>query len=167
MEAEEQEMEDEMEGLVDQKMPLKQGPGGAFPGIPGLQGAPPSGVPPPPMMPGVVPPPLPGLNGGVPPPPLPGLAGLDPSNPADISKIAELMRKAGVQIPPPPPPGMMPPGMMPPGMVPPGFPAPPPPGGGGGFDDGGGGGGRRAPLPSQEESLRMEQGRGGHFGRGR
>ncbi|SPO01139.1 related to polyadenylation factor I subunit 2 [Cephalotrichum gorgonifer] len=172
-EEEEQEVEDEMEGLVDQKMPPKQGPAaGGFPGIPGLplQGAPPSlplpglgGVPPPPpMMPGVIPPPLPGMNGAVPPPPLPGLAGLDPSNPADISKIAELMRKAGVQLPPPPP-GMMPPGMMPPGMMPPGFPVPPPPGG---FDDGGGDSRRRAPLPSQEEELRMEQGRG-HFTRAR
>lgn len=160
-EEEEQEMEDEMEGLVDQKMPLKQGQP-SFPGIPGLplQGsAPPppsmSGPPiPPPPIPGMMPPPPPGLNGTVPPPPLPGLAGLDPSNPADISKIAEIMRKAGVQLPPPPP------GLAPPGMMPPGFP-PPPPQLGPGIDDKADAR-RRAPLPSQEESLRMEQGRGNY-----
>jgi polyadenylation factor subunit 2 len=168
-EEEEQEVEDEMDALVDQKMPLRQSGGDmSFPGIPGLplHGSAPSSavplpglpVPPPPMLPGgVVPPPLPGLDRAVPPPPLPDLAGLDPSNPADIAKIAEVMRKAGVHLPPPPLPG------MPPGIPPPGFSAPPLPGG---FDDAAGDARRRAPLPSQEESLRMEQGKG-HYTRAR
>lgn len=166
-EEEEREIEDEMEGLVDQKMPIKQ-QAPSFPGIPGLplHGSTPStSMPiPPPMIAGVVPPPpipLPGL-GGAPPPPLPaGLAGLDPSNPADISKIAEIMQKAGVQLPPPPLPGLLPPGMLPP----PGFPIPPPPPPPSSTPmdlDANDANRRRAPLPSQEESLRMEQVRGNY-----
>ncbi|KAI0389802.1 WD40 repeat-like protein [Xylariaceae sp. FL0594] len=175
-EEEEMEAEDEMEGLVDQKMPLKQ-TGSGFPGLPGLPGLtlPMGGVPPPPpQIPGVggvsaagaIPPPFafppPGNNGIAPPPPLPGL---DPSNPADFAKIAEMIQKAG--LPPPPPPGMLPPGFIPPPnfSVPLGFPPPPqmPPPSDPGVDNSGR---RRAPLPSQEESLRMEQKRG-HYTRSR
>jgi polyadenylation factor subunit 2 len=187
-EEEEQEMEDEMEGLVDQKMPPKV-PG--FTGIPGLVPMPQANAQP--RVPGlgaVPPPPLPFGNG---PPPL--LPGLDPSNPPDFATLQEMMRKAGLPPPPlpgtngqfpPPPPGIPPPGMLPLGLVPPpnfqGFP-PPPPGMGappfpipgienstaenGGSetknDQGGSGSGsvrRRGPLPSQEESLQMEQRRG-------
>ncbi|KAI1492183.1 WD40 repeat-like protein [Biscogniauxia mediterranea] len=166
-EEEEQELEDEMEGLVDQKMPLRQ-PASAFPGLPGLPGLtlPVNGVPPPPpQIPGVgaapsaappLPFPIPGANGAAPPPPFPGL---DPSNPADFTKIAEMMQKAG--LPPPPPPGMLPPGFMPPPnfTVPLGFPPPPVPIPGDMSDSSNR---RRAPLPSQEESLRMEQKKGNY-----
>ncbi|KAI2639764.1 WD40 repeat-like protein [Hypomontagnella submonticulosa] len=172
-EEEEQELEDEMDGLVDQKMPLRQ-PALAFPGLPGLSlpanapapqipgtGTIPTGVAPPPM-----PFPIPGTTGA---PPLPLPANLDVNNPADLAKISELMRKAGV-VPPPPPPGMPPP----PGFVPPNFPMPPgmlpgfppPPvfaqGGAGMQADDSNGNRRRAPLPSQEESLRMEQKKGNY-----
>jgi polyadenylation factor subunit 2 len=164
-EEEEQEMEDEMDGLVDQKMPLKQ-PGVGFAGIPGLplqqEHQPPNGaaVAPPPLIPGVgggpplpLPFPLPGLNG--PPPPF------DPNNPPDLAAIAEMMKKAGLAPPPlpgmPPPPGLVPPPNF---ALPPGFPPlpgmPPVPG----YDDQSGGAAaarRRAPLPSQEDSLRAEQ----------
>ncbi|KAI0202241.1 WD40 repeat-like protein [Astrocystis sublimbata] len=170
-EEEEQEAEDEMEGLVDQKMPLRQA-ASAFPGLPGLT-LPANGVPPPPpQIPGVggmpagaahpaLPFPLLGPNGGA---PLP-LPGLDPNNPADLAKIAEMIQKAG--FPPPPPPGMggmvPPPGFVPPPnfAMPPGFPLPPqlplP------ADMAAGNTARgRAPLPSQEESLRMEQKKGNY-----
>ena len=170
-EEEQQESEDEADALVDQNAP----PGAAAPNIPGLPpglslpglgnaapppppgmpglGAPPGGVPPPPIPP-------PGLNGAV--PPLPGLPGLDPNNPPDPTALFEMMRKAGVPLPPPgfaPPPGA---GGMPgiPGMPPPpGFPVPPPPPGGPppGADADGGNARRRAPLPSQEDSLKSEQ----------
>lgn len=174
-EEEEQEMEDEMDGLVDQKMPLKQ-PASSFPGIPGLplqQGIRSStgAIPPPPIIPGVggAPPPplpfhLPGFNGA--PPPLPGM---DPNNPPDLATIAEMMKKAG--LPPPPLPGTLPPGVLPPGLIPPpnfalppGFPPLPVPLPGHDMDQQGGAGRRRAPLPSQEESLRQEQGKG-HYTR--
>ncbi|KAK4158005.1 WD40-repeat-containing domain protein [Chaetomidium leptoderma] len=192
---EEQEMEDEMDGLVDQKMPIRQ-PGG-LPGIPGIPlqqaGGLPGLVPPPPLpglIPGVgaaaggVPPQLPfPLPGGIPPPP----PGVDPNNPPDFAAIAEMMKKHGIPPPPPPGSGMLPPGLIPPpnfAHLPPGFPPPPPhlagaaavaaaaaaAGGGHGDQQGGGDGGpggrRRAPLPSQEESLRMEQTKG-HFSRAR
>ncbi|TVY40255.1 Polyadenylation factor subunit [Lachnellula subtilissima] len=162
-EEEEQEMEDEMEGLFgkDGGAPKVQ--------IPGMGGA----VPPPPLPFGV----------GAPPP----LPGMDPSNPPDLAKLAEMMKKAGLpppppggQFPPPPPPGMLPPGLLPPPgsfQLPPGFPPPPPGMGGpppfgipgmgaqGGSDFGGSGDAganirRRGPLPSQEESLQMEQRKG-------
>ncbi|KAK3896986.1 WD40-repeat-containing domain protein, partial [Staphylotrichum tortipilum] len=141
---EEQEVEDEMDGLVDQKMPIKPAPPG-LPGL-GLAMAPPSStIPGLPLQPppGLIPPPIPGVGipgmaGGVPPPlpfPLPGLPGLpplDPSKPPDFAAIAELMKKHGI---PPPPPGMLPPGLIPPlgafgaaqGGLPIGFPPPPPP----------------------------------------
>ena len=174
-EEEEQEMEDEMDGLVDQKMPLKQP--GAFPGIPGLplqQDFRGGAIPPPPLIPGVggappppLPFPLPGLNGA--PPPLPGL---DPNNPPDLATIAEMMKKAG--LPPPPLPGTLPPGVLPPGLipppppnfaVPPGFPPLPIPGSSAyDAEQRAEAGRRRAPLPSQEESLKQEQKRG-HYTR--
>ncbi|KAI1755442.1 WD40 repeat-like protein [Xylaria castorea] len=168
-EEEEQEAEDEMEGLVDQKMPLRLS-ASAFPGLPGLT-LPANGVPlPPPQIPGVggipmgaVHPPLPfalpGPNGSAPPPPLPGL---DPNNPADLAKIAEMIQKSG--FPPPPPPGMIPPpGFMPPPnfAVPPGFPPPPQVLSPAELAAAGNARGR-APLPSQEESLRMEQKKGNY-----
>ncbi|KAK5664096.1 hypothetical protein OQA88_311 [Cercophora sp. LCS_1] len=173
---EDQEIEDEMEGLVDQKMPLKAA--GAFPGIPGLPLQQPGGLipPPPPIIPGVgpsfagvPPPPLPFPIPGMPVPPLPGI---DPKNPPNLAAIAEMMKKAG--IPPPPPPGALPPGMLPPGLIPPppgfGLPFPPPPPVPpaniarpvGPVDNGGDSGRRRAPLPSQEESLKMEQSKGNY-----
>jgi polyadenylation factor subunit 2 len=158
---EEQEMEDEADGLVDQKMPIKQPGAGGVPGLPGLgipglpQQAPPPTlpglVPPPPpgLIPGVgvggaaVPPPpgqlpfpLPGLPGGIPPPPLPPqLAGsIDPKNPPDFAAIAEMMKKHGIVPPPPPPPGAVPVPVPVPGMLPPGLiPPPPPVPGAGGF----------------------------------
>jgi polyadenylation factor subunit 2 len=211
---EEQELEDEMDGLVDQKMPLRQG--GGIPGLPLQQLTLPGLMPPPP--PGLIP----GVGIGAAPPlpfPLPGMPGggvIDPKNPPDFAAIAELMKKHGIPPPPPPPGatalgagglphpplpgmgmGMLPPGLIPPppppgmagfpglGMgLPPGFPhpgvVPPPPpphlvgvgagagaraAGGEGYDPRGGGddsaaGRRRAPLPSQEEELRMEQNKG-------
>lgn len=206
-EEEEQEMYDETDGLVDQKMPSKMPgiPGLPLPGlnpiIPGMGHAPPPFQPPPQMAFG---------GGGVPPPP----PGLDMQNPPDLAALAEIMQKAGLpppmhgQLPPPPPPpGMMIPGMPPPpgfplprGFVPPAMAQqasylphppqqqPPPqagfqiPGMGGAYpEDGGGrpgseqapaqGGGtssvrRRGPLPSQAESLQMEQ-RKGKFTRAR
>lgn len=195
-EDEEQELEDEMEGLVDQKMPLRQqnhqhgqppsaaaaaafaafaaaaangGAGGAPPpflpglSLPGIGGATNAGggmIPPPP-------PPPQALAAGGAFPPLPfALPGVDPKNPPDPAKMLEIMQKAGIKLPPPPPPGTR----MPPGMI---FPPPPPPLAGAGAGTGGGGGSgmpglhmdqheskRRAPLPSQEESLREEQKRG-------
>ena len=172
---EEQEMEDEMDGLVDQKMPIKQP--SAFPGIPGLPLQQPGGILPPP------PPIIPGVGAAVPPPPLPfplpGMAGA-PKTPADLAAIAEMMKKAGIPPPPLPgaplPPGMLPPGLIPPpNFLPPGFP-PPLPGvtPHGGYDAAAAAAAaeaannesirRRAPLPSQEESLRMEQGKG-HYTR--
>ncbi|KAI0180170.1 WD40 repeat-like protein [Hypoxylon sp. FL1284] len=170
-EEEEQELEDEAEGLVDQKMPLRQ-LASSLPGLPGLS-VPANGIPPPPMIPGVGAasaaagaPPLPFPMPGAAAAPLPLPGGLDPSNPADFAKIAEMMQKAGLP-PPPPPPGMLPQGgfVPPPNFaVPPGFP-PPPPFAQGGVEmqaNGGGAGRRRAPLPSQEESLRMEQKRGNY-----
>ena len=180
-EEEQQEMEDELDALIDQNAPATA----AVPGLPGIPGLPLGGGAVPGLnvnggsltMPGLNPnslvhPPLippfglPGLNGALP----PGLPGLDPKNPPDPAQLIEIMKKAGVPLPPP--------GQLPPGLIPPlgsnGIPLPPPGGlpfpiplpslnpadqgdmgGGGGF-----GGGRRAPLPSQAESLRQEQRQG-------
>jgi polyadenylation factor subunit 2 len=101
---------------------------------------------------------------------------MDPSNPADFAKIAEMIKRSGLPVPPP---GMLPPGMLPNFPSPSGGFPPPPPGFAGppGLGDsskgnegsGSGGGGsirRRGPLPSQEESLQMEQ-RKGKFTRAR
>lgn len=177
-EEEAQEAEDEMDGLEDQKMPAKAAP--AFPGIPGLplpgmgstngsaSAIPGMGNIPTGGLPFPIPPP--NLNGQIPPPPIPGF---DMSNPPDMAKIAELMQKAGIPIPPPPGNGMAPP--LPPGLIPPGLIPPPngqlpaglipPPMAIPGMDnsaDANSRGGRRAPLPSQEESLKMEQRRGNY-----
>ena len=175
-EEEEMEIEDEADGLVDQTMPSRNQ--ATLPGLPGLTlpnantndstsggnqlRAPlpaPNNLPPPP----IIPPP-----GGIP--------GMDPA------KFAELL--ASGKIPPPPPPGMhgqgfpppppLPPNFdfskFPPGLFPPPIPiiAPPTPepnrdGLPGLNDNAGGGAGsirRRGPLPSQQESLKMEQQRG-------
>ncbi|KAI4212121.1 MAG: hypothetical protein LQ351_005151 [Letrouitia transgressa] len=177
---EEQEMEDEADGLIDQKMPSRQP---VLPGIPGLA--------------------MPGLGndgtsvggaqkntlgvGNVPPPRPPfsvpnGIPNIDP---AEFAKLI-----AGGKLPPPPPPGMVGQGLPPPpplppnfdlsklpsGLLPPnfqvphGFPPPPPPLGsntgglpGIGNENGGAGGSnvrKRAPLPSQHESLMEEQRKG-------
>lgn len=97
----------------------------------------------------------------------------DPNNPPDPAALAEMMRNAGFQPPPPPIPGMFPPGFAPPPI--PGMMGGAPPFQipgmgqlqGQGQEDGGGDPGvqtgsvrRRGPLPSQEESLQMEQQRG-------
>lgn len=171
-EEEEQELEDEAEGLVDQKMPAKSHQAAGLPGLPGLPGLslPANGVPPPlPQIPGVgasgvVPPPLPfpippNLNGAAPPPPIPGM---NPNDPEAFARITEMMQKAGVPLPPPP--GMLPPGMVPPPnfQFPPGFPPPPMPPNGADNSIFDAGGRRRAPLPSQEESLKAEQKRGNY-----
>lgn len=189
-EEEEQEAEDEAEGLVDQKMPSKQPQVPGLPGIsatndgtstggaqlPGIGGAPP--LPLPLSLPNGLPSLIPGMDpskmdfaklaemfgGKFPPPPIPP----PNANPG--------------QFPPPPPgfpafpAGIPPPGILPPGFqMPPGFPPPPPPnaapglpmlsGPQGGSDnsgsgDGGSGVRRRAPLPSQQESLKQEMRRG-------
>lgn len=175
---EEQEMEDEANGLVDQTMPSKQS---VLPGLPGL------------ALPstsndgtsvGGAQKPLPPTGAFPPPPPIPmpgGLPGIDPAKFAELLAAGKLpppppLGVPGQGLPPPPPnfdfskfpPGMIPPGFPPPGVIPP----PPPPlaAGGGGLpgigsgDSGGGGGGgsvrRRGPLPSQQESLKEEQRRG-------
>lgn len=184
-EEEEQEMEDEMEGLVDQKLPAKhQAPFTSIPGLP-LPGLPLPGL----SIPGMsnsAPLPPPPMYGGAPPP----LPGMDPNHPPDFAKLAEMMQKAGLPPPPPPtyggqqlpppPPGFVPPpgfGNPPPGFgngyPPPQMPALPQFGGipGMGGDNrgeiqpppdntSGGSVRRRGPLPSQEESLQMEQRRG-------
>lgn len=175
-EEEEMEIEDEADGLVDQTMPSRNQ--ATLPGLPGLTlpnantnnstsagqqvraSLPaPNNLPPPP----IIPPP-----GGIP--------GMDPA------KFAELL--ASGKLPPPPPPGMhgqgfpppppLPPNFdfskFPPGLFPPPIPIIPPPtpepnrdGLPGLNDNAGSGAGsirRRGPLPSQQESLKMEQQRG-------
>ncbi|KAI9723374.1 MAG: Polyamine N-acetyltransferase 1 [Candelaria pacifica] len=176
-EEEEQEMEDEAEGLVDQQMPARQA---MLPGIPGMAAPPPissDGT----SIGGLGQSQIPGMGAAVP-PPVAGLAGLkipgmDPANPPDLSKLAAIFGNmppppgAGGQFPPPPPipgtfpNGVIPPGLLPPGFqLPPGFPPPPPAQGGipGMGADGTNGGSirKRAPLPSQQESLMEEQRRG-------
>ncbi|KAI9747576.1 MAG: pre-mRNA cleavage and polyadenylation factor (CPF) complex subunit [Candelina submexicana] len=179
-EEEEQEIEDEAEGLIDQQMPVRQA---MLPGIPGMAAPPPissDGT----TLSGANQSQIPGMGAAVPPPlpPVPGLAGIkipgmDPANPPDLSKLAALFGNippppgAGGQFPPPPPipgtfpNGVIPPGLLPPGFkLPPGFPPPPPAQGGipGMSADGTSGGSirKRAPLPSQQESLMEEQRRG-------
>lgn len=169
-EEEEAEAEDEANGLVDQKMPSRQSFLPGLPGLPGLAAPPPfpdgtstggaqTGNMPP--FPNGAPPFPP--SGNLPPPP----AGLD---------LAKIMEMTNGQLPPPPNPNGMPPGFLPPGMpqLPPGFQPPPgfppPPGALPGISSTptptnstptGGSVRRRAPLPSQQESLQeeMRQGR--------
>ena len=177
-EDEEQEMEDEAGGLEDQKMPVKQP---VLPGIPGLTmpaNGPSNGLrPSQPQFPGM---------GGLPPPAhAPGdIATMDPE------RFRALMAGGAIQPPPPPPFGAQHQGFPPPpfppnfdaSKLPPGMFPPPPPQGfqpapgiappssgnseglpGIGSDGSGvatGGVRRRGPLPSQQESLMMEQQRG-------
>ena len=174
-EEDEQELEDEAEGLQDQKMPVKQP---LLPGIPGLA------VPTNGNNNGPSPQRFANLANIPPPPNLPnGIAGMDPEQ-------LRAMIANGTLAPPPPPqygglpgqglppppllplnfdfsklrPGVVPPGFQPP--PPPNFQAPPPPGGIGGLpgigsnDTGTVGIRRRGPLPSQQESLLEEQRRG-------
>ncbi|SZF04409.1 unnamed protein product [Blumeria hordei] len=181
-EEEEQELQDEIDGLVDQKMPPKV-PG--FPGIPGLPLPQSSPLQIPGMQsrasaPPIVPPPL--VTSHTP----SIIPAINPNNAPDFVKLAEMMQKAG--LPPPPPIGVdgqlpPPPGILPPGVIP-----PPPPGFGMAFtplpgisvppfnipgmgtdntlsemqptENTGGGIRRKGPLPSQEESLQMEQRKG-------
>ncbi|KAG9232031.1 WD40-repeat-containing domain protein [Amylocarpus encephaloides] len=186
-EEEEQELEDEADGLVDQNMPSKASSFLGIPGIPlpnagGVQIPGMGNAPPPPLPFGNnavnVPPPLPGIDMNNP----PDLAKL-----AELMKKAGIppppMGVATAKFPPPPP-GMLPPGLLPPPggfSLPPGFPPPPNmaaqnpqfggiPGmgaqssveGANNNSNTGGGGSvrRRGPLPSQEESLQMEQRKG-------
>ena len=174
---EEEEAEDEAEGLEDQKMPSRQA---ALPGLPGIGAALPSfhdgtstgGVQPLPF-------PMPidiNMHGGQMPPQLPF-----PMPPGmDLEKIKQMFGghlpppppmphgQAGQVFPPPPPgfPGAPWPTQFPPGFVPPpGFPIPPP-----GSLPGmtpsqeqlntAAAARRRAPLPSQQESLQEEMKRG-------
>ena len=166
-EEEEQEMEDEMDGLIDQKIPA--GVPGFASVIPGLA-LPQSGVPPI-HIPGVQTNAVPSLaqfNGAIP-PPLPGMNSIQAP---DLSQLSAIMNKAG--LPPPPGFGGQFPPVPPSGFqFPPGFQIPlPPPGGIPGMglasdtQDGGSSVRRRGPLPSQEESLQMEQ-RRGNFTRAR
>ena len=183
---EEQELEDEAEGLQDQKMPVKQP---TLPGIPGLtipsngtgDGGPakrfgamsnvaPPNIPPPPNFSN-------GAPGGMDIEQFKALiaSGAIPPPPPQFSGAA------GNGLPPPPPNfdfSKFPPGMLPPGFQPgPGIPPPPPPPPSGGFTgalpgigsdgacagagvNGSGGVRRRGPLPSQQESLMEEQRRG-------
>jgi polyadenylation factor subunit 2 len=177
-EEEELEEQDEADGLVDQTMPSRHS---ALPGLPGLPGLSGGGL----QLPGIG-----GANPLPMPPPLPiMLQGLDLSkmdlSKVDLGKMAEMFGgkmpplPGGMPMPgfpPPPMPGMvppLPPNMMVPGMMPGmGQPPPPPPGFGGGLpslpgmDQNNNNGAnaaanrRRAPLPSQQESLQEEMRRG-------
>ena len=168
----EEEAEDEAEGLVDQEMPAKQQfslPGlAALPGLPGLA------RPTQPLFP-----PSMGTNGTS----AMSLPGFPLAPPSEMD-LEAMMRAMGGKLPFPPPfppngaplpPGFPVPGGFPAGMAqfPPGF-APPAgfampmlpgidgaPAIDGGGDGGAGGARRRAPLPSQEESLQQEM----RFGR--
>ncbi|KAK8158181.1 WD40-repeat-containing domain protein [Phyllosticta citribraziliensis] len=188
-EEEEQEAEDEADGLVDQTMPAKVSTLPILPGLgggdgssmggaqlPGLGGAPASTGPAPPVMPI----PLPGGLAGPGAPPFPpgGFPALPPGFPPpgfDPSKIAEMIRNGQVPALPPMPNGAPPP--LPPGFVPPppqalpqgfpGFPGqmpqmPAQPQQAGGDQNGNGVVRKRAPLPSQKDSLREEMTRGNY-----
>ena len=184
-EQEEQEAEDEAEGLEDQRVNAKANTAGfSIPGLPlpgiGSESAPPPTIP---GMGSVAPPPpapshlaLPGLVGTAP-PPIPGM------DPAMLAAILQQHQNSGGQPFPPPPP---PPGVAANALpidfsrlkLPTGFPPPPPgpvPGLGGlpGLQrtpatpenpNGTAGGSvrKRAPLPSQKESLRAEQQKGNY-----
>ncbi|MCJ1473230.1 pre-mRNA cleavage and polyadenylation factor (CPF) complex subunit [Lambiella insularis] len=181
-EEEEQEMEDEAEGLVDQKMPAKQP---VLPGLPGIMATP-----------GAVKdgtstggaqalqPQLPGVGGfsnsSIPPPV--SVAGMSQIEFAALIAEGKIFPPpfvgTGQGIPPPPPNfdlTKLPPGIFPPNFqLPTGFPPIQPPplqplpaninGAGlpGVVSDTSSGSGmrRRAPLPSQQESLMMEQQKG-------
>ncbi len=174
-EQEEQEAEDEADALVDQKMPARQP---VVPGLPGItvmrDGTSVGGAQ------------LPGIGNAPPmPAPLPGMMPTaNPAQMAEFSKLAELFggqlppppipppNGSGAQFPPPPPGFPFPGGIPPPHLLPPGFPTPqgfpppppPPPNASGVAYDpqtGGAGGVRkRAPLPSQAESMQEVMRRG-------
>ena len=175
-EEEEREAEEEAEGLVDQKFPSGQQAAMALPGLtaPTGDGTSTGGI----QLPGIggaLPPPIP-LHSGMP-PALPPNMPFDPSK-IDMTKIAEMFGGQIPQLPPGMPPGMPPPpfpnfpgGPPPPlpGSMPmPFHPVPPPgdgsmqmpgmPGLGGGSD----GVRKRAPLPSQQDSLKEEMRRGNY-----
>lgn len=182
-EEEEQEIEDEIDGLVDQKMPPKFT---GFPGIPGLP-LPQRGVPQIPGMQSInISSTLPTDVGNDAPS---SLSVINPENPPDFAKLAEMIQKAGLPPLPPinvnrsqlPPPSILPPGIIPPPL--PGFglnfSAPPAvapahfeiPGMGSSnlaeiqAGEAGASSGcirRKGPLPSQEESLQMEQRKGNY-----
>jgi len=160
-----QEEEDEEDGLVDQKMPAQR------PGLPGL-------------LPGISA--IPGMGdgtstGGAQINMLPGMSGAPPPPGMIPQDLAAMFAAQGVPPPmpgfPPPPPGytmngmpIPPPGSMPPpGMLPPGYPGmpvPPPfadPQAMNGATPDPRGGRRRAPLPSQQDSLKEELKRGNNF----
>ncbi|KAF2638490.1 WD40 repeat-like protein [Massarina eburnea CBS 473.64] len=168
-EEEEIEAEDEADGLVDQKLPPKNPgapllpPGLTLPGLnaaphgtssplPGIGGALPTHVPPPPNFPlgpppnlgnGNIPPPPFGMDpsrlqqliasGALPPPPIPNANGSGPppfpiSLPPNLSLPPNMQLPANFPIPPPHPIQFPPPGQFPPGFPPPpNFPFPPPP----------------------------------------
>ncbi|RKF83386.1 Polyadenylation factor subunit 2 [Golovinomyces cichoracearum] len=180
-EEEEQEIEDEIDGLVDQKMPPKFT---GFPGIPGLP-LPQRGVPQIPGMQSI------NMSSSLPPDTSndapSSLPVINSENPPDFAKLAEMIQKAGLPPLPPinvsrsqlPPPSILPPGIIPPPL--PGFGlnfSAPPGGASAPFAIPGMGNSnlaeiqageagapsgsvrRKGPLPSQEESLQMEQRKG-------
>ena len=181
-----QEDEDEAEGLEDQQMPAKRL---ELPGIPGLT-MPSSNGEPKGNSAARAQPQFPGMGNFPPPPSIPNGANIPPNDIANMDPEKFRAMMASGTLPPPPPvnqfggQGVPPPppnfdfSRFPPGLLPPGFqspqdgglsrPDPPPPGGLGGLpglglDAGGGVGGgvrRRGPLPSQQESLMMEQQKG-------
>lgn len=159
-EEEEAEADDEADALPDQNMPAKS----FLPGLPGIgmPSFPPDGT----SMGGAQPADMPNQQ-----PSFPGFPGVPPAGqpPVDFEKLKEMF---GGQLPPPPhgfpPMPGLPPGMPPPpqGFVPPpGFPPLPgmgqqPPANPTPTQESGGGGRRRAPLPSQQESLQAEMRQG-------
>jgi len=180
---EDEEAEDEADGLVDQQYPARQA---ILPGLPGISAS----MPPFPdgtSTGGAQPMHLPGPD--MPPIPLPNLPFALPQNGVaapvlppgmTLDKLKEMFGdqfppvlpvpgNGGQNYPPPPIPGYpgappLPLGMLPPGFPPSGYPVPPP-GGLPGMppqQSRQGGGGRRAPLPSQQESLQQEMKRGNY-----
>ncbi|KAF2836697.1 WD40 repeat-like protein [Patellaria atrata CBS 101060] len=178
-EEEEQEAEDEAEGLVDQKMPSRQP---ILPGLPGMTALKEVGA----QLPGIgSAPAMPPL-----PPHIPNMPPVPPPGNIDMSRLNELFGGKMPPLPPLPPPGangqfVPPPFPFPPGglpfppppgfQLPPGFPPPPPPGALPGFPilpppqpidtqtgvgATGGSVRKRAPLPSQQESLKEEMRKG-------
>lgn len=171
-EEEEAEEEDEENGLVDQNQPVKS----ALPGLAGLPGLTTGVLPPFPdgaSMGGVQPLAMPQFGNGIPlpfPPPL--MNGMPPMLPPGMDP--ETLKKLfNGQFPPPPPfppgtNGQLPPGFppLPPGFLPPGFPPAPGADGPPGMNvmvpasmnaaDGAGNARRRAPLPSQQDSLKEQ-----------
>ena len=161
---------DEEDGLEDQKM-APQRPG--LPGLPGMTLPPLPGAGDGTSMGGAQLNLLPGMSAAPPPlssqyPPLP--PPLDPRGMPDLAALfkqgGQVLPRGGLPLPPPPIPGPYVPGSYAappmPGMLPPGFLPPPPPGfpgiQQGSAADGEGGGSdprrKRAPLPSQADSLR-------------